>query len=83
MAWECSDCDRKEPGGRKITVCHHCGRPVCNMHRARFDDDAFSNWPDQAATRVAVHCLDCWQSFHPQAQDMESGSPSPQGLTAA
>ena len=74
MAWECSDCGRKEQGDSKITVCHHCGRPVCKMHREMIDDDAFSAWSDQTATSVAVHCLDCLQTFHPQATDVESGA---------
>jgi hypothetical protein len=81
MTWECSDCGQKELGGSKITVCHHCGRPVCKRHREMIDDDAFS-WSDQVATRVAVHCLDCLQVFHPQAADREPGA-RPQGLTTA
>jgi hypothetical protein len=83
MAWECSDCGRKEQGESKITVCHHCGRPVCKLHQQKVvDDDAFSAWPDHTVTRVAVHCLDCWQAFHP-AVDSEPGAPGPQGLTTA
>jgi hypothetical protein len=81
MAWECSDCGQKEPNGSKITICHHCGRPVCKRHRQMVDDDAFS-WSDQAVTRVAVHCLDCWQIFHPQTVDGGSGART-QGLTTA
>lgn len=83
MAWECSDCGRKEQGEGKITICHHCGRPVCKSHRARIDDDAFSAKSDHIATTIAVHCLDCWQAFHPQATDVESGADSARGLTRA
>lgn len=83
MAWECSDCGRKEQEDSKITVCHHCGRPVCKLHRVMAEDDAFSIWPDQIATNIAVHCLDCWPAFHPQATHTESGAPGARGLTTA
>jgi len=85
MAWECSDCGRKEQGESKITVCHHCGRPVCKLHREMVDDDAFSAWSDHITTNVAVHCLDCWATFHPQAAaaQAESGAPLARGLTTA
>jgi hypothetical protein len=82
MAWECSDCGSKELGESKITICHHCGKPVCRMHRVMVRDDAFSSWRDHTASRVAVHCLDCRDAFHPQATNEESGTPSAQGLTA-
>jgi len=83
MAWECSDCGRKEKPESKITVCHHCGRPVCSVHHEKIDDGAFSAWSDQAAANVAVHCLDCLQIFHPRATDAESGGRSARGLTTA
>ncbi len=83
MAWECSDCGQKEQGQRKITACHHCGKAVCKSHRRMIDDEAFSAWPDQDMTRIAVHCLDCCQAYHSQAMDVETGLASAQGLTTA
>jgi len=83
MAWECADCGGKEHGESKMPICHHCGNPVCKKHREMIDDDAFSTTADPAATRVAVHCLDCRATFHPEATNLESGTPSAQGLSAA
>jgi hypothetical protein len=82
MAWECADCGTQEKGEIKHPVCHHCGKPVCRKHREMVDDDAFGSSADPTATRVAVHCLDCRASFHPEATNLESGSPSAQGLSA-
>jgi hypothetical protein len=46
-------------------------------------DETFSDSPDHTQTRVAVHCLDCRQVFHPDAVNLEPGTPSAQGLTTA
>jgi hypothetical protein len=83
MAWKCADCGSKEKGESKMPICHHCGKPVCKKHREMITDDAFSVSADPTATRVAVHCLDCRASFHPEATNMEPGSPSAQGLSVA
>lgn len=85
MAWDCSDCGGKEKGETRHPICHHCGKRVCRKHREMVEDDAFGAWPDQAASRVAVHCLDCRQEYHPEAVNVEpgAGTPSAQGLTAA
>lgn len=83
MAWECSDCGRKEQRGTKMPICHHCGKPVCRTHREMIEDEAFSYSRDPTQTRVAVHCLACRQAFHPQTPNLEPGTPSAQGLTAA
>lgn len=83
MAWECSDCGNKERRNDKLPICHHCGKPVCRVHREMIEDEAFSYSADPAQTRVAVHCLDCRQAFHPEASNLEPGTPSAQGRTAA
>jgi len=83
MAWECSDCGREEERGSKITVCHHCGRPVCNLHRVMVPDDAFNSSPGQIVTNFAIHCPGCWSAFHPQAANVESGAPGAGGWTTA
>jgi hypothetical protein len=74
MAWECSDCGRKEERGGKITVCHHCGRPVCDQDRVMASDGAFDDSPGHRVTNVAVHCRDCWSAFHSRGATAEPGA---------
>ena len=79
MPWECADCGEKEHRNVKIPVCHHCGKPVCEKHREKLTDDAFSYGPAPTQSRVAVHCLDCKKEFHPRATNLEAGTVVPQG----
>jgi hypothetical protein len=83
MAWECTYCPTKEQRNTKMPICHHCGSPVCKKHRKMVVDGAFSASVDPAATRVAVHCLDCQADFHPDILNMEQGTPDVQGRGAA
>lgn len=59
---ECANC-----GANKdvLVVCHHCGKPLCHdLQNCRFEieDDVFSS------RVIAVHCRECWQTFHPNSR---------------
>jgi hypothetical protein len=71
MTWECIECGDREQGAKRIPICHHCGKTVCRKHREMITDDAFSGGLVQAASHVAVHCLDCKREFHPRATNVE------------
>jgi hypothetical protein len=72
MTWECAYCGEQEGKIRKMPVCHHCGRPVCQQHRQMITDDAFSS--GSSASRIAVHCGDCGRDHHPQILNLEPGA---------
>lgn len=82
MAWECSDCGAREQGNSRMPICHHCGKLVCRKHREMIIDSAFSPALGDSQSRVAVHCLVCRLTFHPNAANLEQGTPSAQGLSA-
>ena len=75
MKWQCSYCGDEEKANR-IPVCHHCGRPVCKLHREMIPDDAFSH--GLAASRIAVHCGDCRRTYHSHTLNVEPGEASAQ-----
>jgi hypothetical protein len=65
--WECGECNRKEGPDQHIrSVCHHCGKPLCDEHSVRIDDDAYSALWGPAGI-VANHCSDCRARHHPRA----------------
>ena len=65
MSWECGDCGVKEQKGVVIeTLCHHCGKMLCDKHRIVILDNAFSPEPGPAR-REAYHCSACKAQFHP------------------
>ncbi len=69
MDWECTHNGEKEKDlPRTIDVCHHCGKPVCQTHSTVIADDAFD--PRSGASRSAVHCTDCKNTYHPRASDV-------------
>jgi hypothetical protein len=72
MALECASCG----SGEKVdAVCHHCGKPLCgDRDSCRFEiqDSAFGSAP--ASPVVAVHCRECWQTFHPGTRPHRSGA---------
>jgi uncharacterized protein with PIN domain len=80
MTWECAYCGDEEKANNRMPVCHHCGRPVCQLHREMIPDDAFSS--GSSASRIAVHCGDCRREYHPQTLNVEPGETSVQEATA-
>lgn len=73
MVWECGDCLTGE--GRSIepfdTLCHHCGKLLCTVHRYEITDEAFvkMDTADASGSRPAplagaVHCADCCRKHH-------------------
>jgi hypothetical protein len=65
VTWECGDCSRPENPDLKVQwVCHHCGKLLCNDHRRVVLDGAFAG-AATSHTRMAVHCQDCRDAYHP------------------
>lgn len=64
MPWECGECRQKETEQIKInTVCHHCGKLLCDKDRIEIIDDAFAD-SDGAASNKAFHCRSCKEEYH-------------------
>jgi hypothetical protein len=64
MSWECAECRQKENEHIKInTVCHHCGKPLCENDRIEILDDAFDN-SNGAVSNRAFHCRSCIKLYH-------------------
>ena len=67
MPWECGECRQKETDTINInTLCHHCGKPLCDRHRLGIFDDAFSH-SDGEISHIAFHCSSCKRTYHPNA----------------
>lgn len=67
MAWTCADCNKPESKKSDIkieTVCHHCGRPLCQKDSIRVLDPDFSDH-DGPVSRIAIHCHECKKANHP------------------
>lgn len=51
-----------------VSVCHHCGRPVCARHGVEIpSDDAFDGTNAESGIRVpvpAMHCKECADEHH-------------------
>lgn len=65
MSWECGECGEMEGRAqvRVDSVCHHCGKPLCQKHRIEILDDAFSS-ESGAVSGEAFHCDSCKQIYH-------------------
>jgi hypothetical protein len=83
MTLKCTVDGRPEAADHVISVCHHCGRPVCEQHGwvvsvdEAFDDSAEDSGrrePQDAARTAkrvpqpAMHCKQCVDKDHPRAQ---------------
>lgn len=67
MPWECGECRQKETDLIRInTLCHHCGKPLCNKHRIGILDDAFAGF-EGMRSNIAFHCSSCKRTYHPNA----------------
>lgn len=68
MSWECGECGAVDgrDGATIEAICHHCGKPLCQKHRRRIEDEAFSS-DDKPLSRVAHHCDECKTTYHPRA----------------
>ena len=65
--WECGECNRKEgPKNRIRSVCHHCGKPLCDDDRVQIDDDVYSPLVSPAGS-TANHCSECKNRHHSRA----------------
>jgi hypothetical protein len=72
MVLECANCGSTE---NVDAVCHHCGKPLCSdLENCRFEieDSAFDSTTTSPV--VAVHCRECWQTFHPGTLPRKSGA---------
>jgi hypothetical protein len=64
MPWVCGECRRTESERWKInTVCHHCGKPLCDKDRVEILDDAFDD-SDVKISNRAFHCKSCVRLYH-------------------
>ena len=71
MAWKCGECGAVE-GKDKVTVnsveqevnvhtvCHHCGKLLCQKDRILIKDNDFDG-----TTVEDYHCQNCLEEFHP------------------
>jgi thymidine kinase len=63
---ECGECTavhgRLVEGTNQVArvnaVCHHCGKPLCQVHRLLLADEAFSR-DDSGYLPTACHCSEC------------------------
>jgi hypothetical protein len=81
MTLKCTVDGRPEAADHLISVCHHCGRPLCEEHGWVVSaDDAFdesgeepdSRTPQSAVAKPkhpqpAMHCKQCVDENHPRA----------------
>lgn len=60
MMVKCEAADELRPG-TAISLCHHCGKPLCEEHGwIVAADDAFAT----TAPRPAMHCRECAETHH-------------------
>lgn len=65
MVWECGDCSQQESRQLAVdAVCHHCGKLLCRDDQYRLQDPSFRG-QFGSRERIAVHCRDCRDAFHP------------------
>ena len=76
MSWECAECGAVEgKDGVKIeAMCHHCGKPLCQKHRLRVADEAFSS-DSTPISRAAYHCDECKKAYYPRGVLVEPQVP--------
>jgi hypothetical protein len=71
MTLKCTADGRIESQGHPVSVCHHCGRPVCEQHGWVVSaDDAFDDSPEESGRRMpqpAMHCKQCVDAHHLRA----------------
>jgi hypothetical protein len=72
MSWECGYCGSVEgiDGVMIEAVCHHCGKPLCRLHRLEFLDEVFGQEPGPLGSH-AYHCSDCKKAYHARAAIIE------------
>lgn len=64
MTWECAECKKKESDETKIsTICHHCGKLLCDSDRIGILDDAFAD-AKGLFNNMAYHCAACKRTYH-------------------
>jgi hypothetical protein len=93
MTLKCSEDGRPEDLSRHhaVYVCHHCGRPVCQIHgRVVSADDAFDDSAEDLGDRIpsvrrvpqpAMHCTQCAEEHHRRA-DKHPGWKDPKVVRA-
>lgn len=82
MTLKCTVDGRPEDRDHVISVCHHCGRPICEQHGWVVSaDDAFDDSGEEPDRRTpqsavhpakrpqsAIHCKQCVDKDHPRAR---------------
>ena len=82
MTLKCTVDGRPEGPDHVISVCHHCGRPLCEEHGLVISaDDAFDDSGEEPDRRTAqsgtsavkrpqpaMHCKQCLDESHPRAR---------------
>lgn len=78
MSLQCAVCGAPENKDGQVldTVCHHCGKPLCQDHRVLILDEDFAN-RSAPAPRHAYHCPDCHQAYHPRSHVVRPRRPLP------
>jgi hypothetical protein len=64
MKLKCAQRGDMESESNRIFLCHHCGKPVCQEHSVKVDDDGAFADPGFPPSIAAVHCPDCARQHH-------------------